>query len=102
MKKYCYFDGLLVIHPLIAARYSSFTYSVKNCNHYSPPLEQAKHTQAVIPAVQTAPENKPNLIARFYATEKKPQVPRMATGGPRPSENHQDIRPTSLEQPPPG
>jgi hypothetical protein len=74
MKKYCYFDGLLVIHPLISARYSSFTYSVKNSNTYSPPLKQTKHTQAVIPAVQTAPENKPNLSAQFYATEKSRRI----------------------------
>jgi len=75
MKKYCYFVGLLVIHPLIPARYSSFTTSVKNRNTYSPPLEQEKHTQAVITAVQTTPENKPNLIARFYATEKSRRIP---------------------------
>jgi hypothetical protein len=75
MKKYCYFFGLLVLHPLISARYSSFTYSVKNSNRYSPPLNQAKHIQAVKPSVQTTPENKPNLPALFYATEKNRPIP---------------------------
>jgi len=88
MKKYCYFVGLLVIHPLISARCSSFTYRVKNSNHYSPPLEQAKHTQAAIPAVQTTPDKKYKrnitallclfwlcLLARFYITEKSRLIP---------------------------
>ena len=88
MKKYCYFFGLLLIHPLIAARYSSFTYSEKNSKHPSPPLEQTKHTQAVTPAVQTAPDKKYKnniaalldifwlwLLARFYAIEKSRRVP---------------------------
>jgi hypothetical protein len=80
MKKYCYFFGLLVIHPLISARYSSFTTSVKKSNTYSPPLKQAKHTQAVTPEFQTAPDKtyKGNItvllgffrlfwpLARFY------------------------------------
>jgi len=87
MKKYCYFDGLLVIHPLISARYNSFTYSVKNRNTYSPPLEHAKHTQTVIPEFQTAPDKiyKRNiaallgilwlwLLAGFYAGEKRHRV----------------------------
>jgi len=56
MKKYCYFDGLLVIHPLISARYSSFTTSEKNSKHSSPPLEQTKHTQTLTLAYQTAPD----------------------------------------------
>ena len=84
MKKYSYFDGLLVIHPLISARYNSFTTSVKNNNTYSPPL----HTQAVIPAVQNAPDKKYKrniaailglfwlwLLARFYAAEKSRRFP---------------------------
>jgi len=88
MKKYCYFFGLLVIHPLISARYSSFSYSIKNCNHHYPPLEQAKHTQAVIPTVQTAHNKKykRNIgsllglfclwkLARFYAIEKSRRIP---------------------------
>jgi len=87
MKKYCYFLGLLVIHPLISARYSSFTYSVKNRNTYSPPLEQANHTQAAIPAAQTVPDKKykRNIAAllgllwlwaltRFYVTEKSRRI----------------------------
>jgi hypothetical protein len=71
MKKYCYFVGLLVIHPLISASCSSLTLIAKD---HSPPLEQAKHTQAVIPAIQSTPENKPNLSARFYATEKTRRI----------------------------
>ena len=87
MKKYCYFDGLLVIHPLISACYSSFPYSIKNSKHSSPPLEQTKHTQAVIPAVQTTHNKKYKrnikvflgifslwLLARFYTTEKKRRI----------------------------
>jgi hypothetical protein len=90
MKKYYYFDGLLVIHPLIAARSSSFTYSEKNSKHYSSPLEQTKHTQAVIRAIQTTPDKKKykrNIatllglfwlwtLARFYSAEKRRRIPR--------------------------
>ena len=89
MKKYSYFVGLLVFHPLISARYSSFTTSVINSNHYSLPLKHAKHTQAVIPAAQTAPDKKYKrnitvlllclfwlyLLARFYAIEKSHRTP---------------------------
>jgi len=88
MKKDCYFVGLLVIHPLISARYSSFTTSKKNSNHYSPPLKQTKHTQAVTPAAQTIYNKtyKRNiaalsghfllwLLARFYSTEKSIRLP---------------------------
>ena len=67
MKKYHFYSDLL-----ISTSCSSLTLIAKN---YSPPLEQAKHTQAVIPAIQSTPENKPNLIARFYATEKNRQLP---------------------------
>jgi len=87
MKKYCYFDGLLVIHPLISARYSSSTTSVKNSYHSSPPLKQAKHTQAATPEFQTAPDKIYTrniaallgilwlwLLARFYAIEKSRRV----------------------------
>ena len=87
MKKYCYFDGLLVIHPLIAARYSSFTTSEKNSKHPSPPLEQTKHTQAVTPVLQTAPDKKYKrniaallgllwlwTLASYYADEKRHRV----------------------------
>ena len=86
MKKYCYFVGLLVIHPLISASYSSLTLIAKD---HSPPLEQAKHTQAVIPTVQTAHDKKYKrniaailslfwlwLLARFYATETSRRIPR--------------------------
>jgi len=66
-----YYSGLRVIHPLISAICSSLTLIAKD---HSPPLEQAKHTQAVIPAIQSTPENKPDLIARFYATEKTRRI----------------------------
>jgi len=88
MKKYCYFDGLLVIHPLISAHYSSSTTSAKNNNTYSPPLELTKHTQAVIPEFQTAHNKKYKrniaallgtfcllLLVRFYAIEKSRRIP---------------------------
>jgi len=84
MKKYSYFDGLLVIHPLISARYSSSITSVKNSNTHSPPFKRKKHTQAVIPAVQNAPYKKYIrniaailgllwlwLLVVFYAVEKR-------------------------------
>ena len=83
MKKYCYFDGLLVIHPLISARYSSSAYSGKNSNHSSPPLEQTKHTQHTTHTFNTAPDKKYKrnitallsflmlwLLTRFYIIEK--------------------------------
>jgi len=89
MKKYSYFDGLLVIHPLISARYSTFTTSAKNITDYSPPLKQTKHTQAAVPAVQTAHNKKYKrnfaallglfclwLMAGFYANEKSIRLPR--------------------------
>jgi len=88
MKKYCYFDGLLVIYPLISAHYSSFTTSVKNSNHSSPPLELTKHIQATISTGQTTHNKKYKrniadflgifcllLLARFYGTEKDRQIP---------------------------
>ena len=88
MKKYCYFDGLLVIHPLISARYSSLTTSVKNSNLYSPPLKQKKHTRAEIPTAQTAPNKTYKrkitaflgffwiwLLARFYVIGKGRRIP---------------------------
>jgi hypothetical protein len=75
MKKFHFYGGLLVIHPLISTNSSSLTISVKNSKDHSPPIEHAKHTQAVISAVQTAPENKPNLKARFYAPEKRRRIP---------------------------
>ena len=88
MKKYCYFFGLLVVHPLITARYCSSTNSVKNSKHSSPPLEHAKHTQAVTPEFQPAPDKtyKRNiaallglfclgLLAIFYAIEKSRVMP---------------------------
>jgi hypothetical protein len=88
MKKYCYFDGLLVIHPLIAAHYSSSTTSGKNINYSSPPLKQTKHTQVEAPAAQTAPDKtyKTNitallsflmlwLLARFYIIEMSRRIP---------------------------
>jgi len=87
MKKYCYFFGLLAINPLISTRYSSFTYGGKNSNHSSPPLKHAKHTQAVIPTVQTAPDKKYKrniaallgllwlwTLASYYADEKRHRV----------------------------
>jgi len=87
MKKYFYFFGLLVIHPLISARYSSFTNCVKNINTYSPPLKQKKHTQATIPEFQPAPDKtyKRNItallgllwlwtLASYYADEKRHRV----------------------------
>jgi len=89
MKKYSYFDGLLVIHPLISARYSSFTYSEKNNKHFSPPLKQAKHIQAIIPEFQTTHNKKYKrniatllglfwlwTLAKFYSTEKSRRIPR--------------------------
>jgi len=87
MKKYCYFDGLLVIHPLISAHYSSSTTSAKNNNHYSPPLELTKHTQAATPEFQTVPDKTYKrkvvsllglfllwLLTRFYAIEKSRRI----------------------------
>jgi len=87
MKKYCYFFGLLVIHPLIETCSNSFVNSVKNSNHFSPPLKQKKHTQATIPAVQPAPDKtyKRDItallgllwlwtLARLYTTEKSHRI----------------------------
>jgi len=63
-----YYSGLRVIHPLIPASYSSLTLIAKN---YSPSLEQAKHTQAVIPAIQTAPDKKSDQLIHFLKKYKR-------------------------------
>jgi len=112
MKKYCYFVGLLVIHPLISASYSSLTLIAKD---HSPPLEQAKHTQAVIPAVQTAHDKKYKrnitallgllwlwTLARFYSTERRRRIPEWQMEDLALIKNHQNQRPPALEYPPPG
>jgi hypothetical protein len=79
MKKYCYFDGLLVVHPLISARYSSSLYRVKNNNTSSPPLKQTKHTQTVIPKFQpthnkTYKKNIAALLGLFWLWNNHRQV----------------------------
>jgi len=84
MRRY-YYGGLRVIHPLISTSCSSLTLIAKD---HSPPLEQAKHTQAVIPAVQTTHNKKYKknitallglfwlwLLARFYTAEKNRRLP---------------------------
>jgi len=87
MKKYCYFFGLLLIHPLISAHYSSFTTSGKNSNYYSPPLKHKKHTQTPTLEFQTAPNKKYKrnitallslfwlcLLIRVYIIKKSLQI----------------------------
>jgi hypothetical protein len=58
MKKHRFYDGLFVTPLLITTSCSYLTNNVKNTNDYSPPLEQAKHAQAHLPAIHTIPNEK--------------------------------------------
>jgi len=58
MKKYRFSGGLFVTLPLITTSCGYLTNNVKNTNDYSPPLEQAKHSQAQLFAIQSIPNEK--------------------------------------------
>jgi len=88
MKKYRFYGGLFVTPLLITTSCSYFTNNVKNTNDYSPPLEQAKHAQAQLLAIQTAFGKKYKrkisgllgllwlwTLARFYSAEKRRRIP---------------------------
>jgi len=58
MKKYRFYGGLFVTVLLITTSCSYLTNNVKNTNDYSPPLEQAKHAQAQLLAIQSISNKK--------------------------------------------
>jgi len=88
MKKYRFYGGLFVPLLFITTSCSYLTNNVKNTNNYSPPLEQAKHTQAQLLAIHTTPYKKSSpllrsgllgllwlwTLARFYAAEKRRRI----------------------------
>ena len=89
MKKYRFYGGLFVTPLLITTSCSYLTNNVKNTTDYSPPLEQTKHAQAQLLAIQTIPGKKSSsllrsgllgllwlwTLARFYSAEKRRRIP---------------------------
>jgi hypothetical protein len=88
MKKYRFYDGLFVPILLIPTSCGYLTNNIKNTTNYSPPLEQAKHAQAQLLAIQTTPNEKYKrkisgllallwlwTLARFYSAEKRRRIP---------------------------
>jgi len=85
MKKYRFYGGLFVTPLLITTRCSYLTNNVTN----TPPLEQTKHAQAELLAIQTAPGKKSSpllrsglldllwlwTLASFYSAEKRRRIP---------------------------
>ena len=71
MKKYRFYGGLFVTPLLITTSCSYFTNNVKNTNDYSHPLEQAKHAQAQLLAIQLAPGKKSSRLLRFLKNYKR-------------------------------
>ncbi|MBW2005911.1 MAG: hypothetical protein JRI72_15180 [Deltaproteobacteria bacterium] len=64
MKKHHFYGGLFVVLLLITKSCSYLTNNIKNTNNYSPPLEQAKHVQAQLLAIQTTPDKKSSPLLR--------------------------------------
>jgi len=88
MKKYRFYGGVFVPLLLITTSCSYLTNSVKNTNDYAPPLEQAKHAQAQLLAIQTTPCKKYKrtisgllgllwfwTLARLYEAKKRRRIP---------------------------
>ena len=88
MKKYRFYSGLFIPLLLITTSCSYLTHTVKNTNDYSPPLEQARHVQAQLLAIQTTSDKKSSqllrsgllgllwlwTLARFYSAEKRRRI----------------------------
>ena len=89
MKKHHFYGGLFVTPLPITTSCGYLTSNVKNTNDYSPPLEQAKHAQAQLLAIQTTPDKKSSqllrsgllgllwlwTLARSYSSEKRRWIP---------------------------
>ena len=84
MKKYRFSGGLFVTLPLITTSCGYLTNNVTN----TPPLEQAKHAQAQLLAIQTTPCKKYKrtisgllgllwfwTLARLYEAKKRRRIP---------------------------
>jgi len=67
MKKYRFYGGLFVTLLLITTRCSYLTNNITN----TPPLEQAKHAQAQLLAIQTTPDKKSSQLLRFLKKYKR-------------------------------
>ena len=67
MKKHHVYGGLFVALLLITTSCSYLTNNVKNTS----PLEQAKHVQAQLLAISTAPYKKPIPLLRFLKKYKR-------------------------------
>jgi len=71
MKKYRFYGGLFVTLLLITTSCSYLTNNVKNTKDYSPPLEQTKHAQAQLLAIQTTFDKKSSPLLRFLKNYKR-------------------------------
>jgi len=71
MKKYCFYGGLFVTLLLITTSCSYLTNNIKNTNNYTPPLEQAKHAQAQLLAIQTTFDKKSSQLLRYLKKYKR-------------------------------
>jgi hypothetical protein len=67
MKKYRFYGGLFVTLLLITTSCSYLTNNVKN----TPPLEQAKHAQAQLLAINITPYKKFSQLLRFLKKYKR-------------------------------
>jgi len=89
MKKHHFDGGLFVTLLLIIARCSYLTNKVKNTINHSTPIEQARHAQAQLLAIQSTPDKKYKrnisgllgllwlwTLARLYEAEKRRRIPR--------------------------
>ncbi len=71
MKKHRFYGGLSVNLLLITTSCSYLTNNVENTNNYPPPLEQAKHAQAELLAIQTTFGKKSSPLLRFLKNYKR-------------------------------
>jgi len=89
MKKHRFYGSLFVTLLLITASCSYLTNNVKNTTNHSTPIEQARHAQAQLLAIQSTPDKKYKrnisgllgllwlwTLARLYEAEKRRRIPR--------------------------
>ena len=89
MKKHHVYGGLFVALLLITTSCSYLTNNVKNTTNHSTPIEQARHAQAQLLAIQSTPDKKYKrnisgllgllwlwTLARLYEAEKRRRIPR--------------------------
>jgi len=71
MKKHRFYGGPFVTLLRITTSCSYFTNNVKNTTNPSIPIEQARHAQAQLLAIQTAPDKKSSPLLRFLKKYKR-------------------------------